>query len=154
MKKMVLNYLCEGYESIAFTNKYIYGFYYKDCIVMVYSNEIIAALDKAAKNYGYSIRFKPNNKIKKALIENGFVVLCSRKYFDKLCKMSKYNKGEIFEKLVFEYFGLKWKKDNIPFYVNSDIFVNENHYQIKFEKATFTNETTLKNAITRKIARS
>ena len=45
--------------------------------------------------------------------------------------------------MVTEYFGREWKKDNVPFTEGGDLTVNEIAYQIKFEKATFTNEKTL-----------
>jgi hypothetical protein len=63
--------------------------------------------------------------------------------FETLVEESKYNKGEIFEKLVTENFGQEWTKDNVPFTKGGDLTVNGIAYQIKFEKATFTNEKTL-----------
>lgn len=73
----------------------------------------------------------------------GAKVLCSKEFFETTAKESKYNKGEIFEKLVTEYFAQEWTKDNIPFTEAGDIEINGKAYQIKFEKATFTNEKTL-----------
>jgi hypothetical protein len=51
----------------------------------------------------------------------------------------KYNKGEIFEKLVTEYFGQAWKKDTIPFWIQGDINVNGKEIQIKLDSATLMN---------------
>ena len=144
MKKMILEYMTKAYETKAYTNNYIYGFYYKNCIVFSYSKSVIAYVDKAGRECGYSIRFIPNRKVKNQLIKNGYVTLCSKEYFEYLFKTSKYNRGEIFEKLVTEYFGQIWKKDTIPFYKAADITINNTDYQIKFEKATFVNEATLK----------
>ena len=42
-----------------------------------------------------------------------------------------------------ESFGQVWEKDNVPFTEDGDLTVNGIAYQIKFEKATFTNEKTL-----------
>ena len=56
---------------------------------------------------------------------------------------SKYNRGEIFEKLVTEFYGQKWEKDNVPFTDDGDLTVNGIAYQIKFQKATFTSEKQL-----------
>ena len=70
-------------------------------------------------------------------------VLCSEKFFDELCEMSKYNRGEIFEKLITEHFGQVWTKDNIPFTEAGDIEVDGIAYQVKFEKATFINEAQM-----------
>ena len=52
----------------------------------------------------------------------------------------KYNKGEIFEKLVTEQFGQTWVKDNVPFTDDGDLTVDGIAYQIKFESASFINE--------------
>jgi len=70
----------------------------------------------------------------------GAKVLCSEKFFDELASESKYNKGEIFEKLVTELNGQEWEKDNIPFTDDGDLTVDGIAYQIKFEKASFINE--------------
>ena len=67
-------------------------------------------------------------------------VLCSTEYFEATVKASKYNKGEILEKMVTEYFGQTWTKDNVPYTEDGDITVDGIKYQIKFEKATFINE--------------
>ena len=71
--------------------------------------------------------------------------LCSTLYFNELVANTKYNRGEIAEKLVTEYMGQEWKKDNVPFTEDGDITIDGVAYQIKFEKATFTNEKALAN---------
>ena len=72
-------------------------------------------------------------------------VLCSVNYFESVKADCKYNKGEVFEKLVTEFYGQEWTKDNVPFTVDGDLTVNGTAYQIKFEKATFCNEKSLAN---------
>lgn len=67
----------------------------------------------------------------------------------EMLKAEKYNKGEIFEKLVTEYFGQVWEKDNIPFWVQGDIEINGKQIQIKLDSATLMNTkqiAKLKNA--------
>ena len=54
--------------------------------------------------------------------------------------MSKYNFGEVFEKLETERVGQTWVKDNVPFTEDGDLTVDGIAYQIKFEKATFLTE--------------
>ena len=70
----------------------------------------------------------------------GAEVLCSEEFFDELKKMSKYNFGELFEKLITELNGQEWEKDNVPFTEDGDLTVDGIAYQIKYEKATFINE--------------
>lgn len=45
--------------------------------------------------------------------------------------------------MVTEFYGQEWTKDNAPFTEDGDLTANGIAYQIKFEKATFTNEKTL-----------
>ena len=63
--------------------------------------------------------------------------------FDETVTATKYNKGEVFEKMVTEGYGQAWEKDNVPFTKDGDLTVDGVAYQIKFEKATFTNEKSL-----------
>jgi len=77
------------------------------------------------------------------LMAHGCKVLCSTKFFEEQVAESKYNRGEIAEKLVTEYVGQTWIKDNVPFTDAGDIEINGIAYQIKYEKATFTNEKSL-----------
>lgn len=139
MRKMV-----KFYNSKAFTHFYIFGFRMNGNIWMVITTseilEAVLSLDKASRGAGYALRFKPNKAKKLALLAENGKVLCSEKFFDELVKDSKYNKGEIFEKLVTELYGQEWEKDNVPFTEDGDLTVNGIAYQIKFEKATFINE--------------
>jgi hypothetical protein len=59
---------------------------------------------------------------------------------------SIYNRGEIFEKLVTEQmFGQVWEKDNVPYTDGGDVESDGIAWQVKFEKASFTNEKTMLN---------
>lgn len=135
------------YNELSYTHNYIYGFYFQNMVYMVITDEkimpFILKLDKASRGAGYSLRFKPTVEQKALLLSKGATPICSKKFFEETFSNSKYNRGEIFEKVVSEYYGLEWKKDNIPFTDGGDITVNGIPYQLKFEKATFTNEKTL-----------
>ena len=154
IKKM----LQDGYNKVAFTDKYILGWTLKHVIYFTICDrelvDWVTCLDKASRGAGYALRFKPNTEQKYMLMANGATPLCSEKMFDDMLKETyvntkgkevHYNKGEVFEKLVTEYAGQKWEKDNIPFTMAGDIEWNGTAYQIKFEKATFTNEKSLMN---------
>lgn len=136
--------MVEFYNKHSFTHDYIFGVNFEGNIYMIKTkNNIlpyVLTLDKASRNNGYSLRFKPNNKIKTLLISQGAKLICSTEKFNNIVSNSKYNKGEIFEKLVTEHFGQVWEKDNIPFTDDGDLTVNKIAYQIKFESATFINE--------------
>ena len=139
-------HLINLYDMKAYTHFYIFGFEYKGLVYMVCTNSSllpqILTLDKASRGAGYSLRFKPTTQQKLFLLTHA-KVLCSKEYFEELVAESKYNRGEVFEKLITEYFGQTWVKDNIPFTDAGDIEVNGVAYQIKYEKATFASEKSL-----------
>ena len=135
------------YNELSYTHNYIYGFYFQNVVYMVEATAdlmpYILKLDKASRGAGYSLRFCPNRNQKAFLLSKGAYPLCSKDFFETSVRESKYNKGEVFEKMVTEYFGQVWEKDNIPFIDDGDLTINGIAYQIKFEKGTFINEKTL-----------
>ena len=143
IKKMLQDF----YHGSAFTRDYIMGFIINHVVYMVVCDshmvDRVTCLDKASRGQGYALRFKPNRSQKMLLMACGAVALCSEEFFNALVADSKYNKGEIFEKLVTEYAGQVWEKDTVPYTMAGDIEWNGKAYQIKFEKATFTNEKTM-----------
>lgn len=148
MKNLPLfNALLEKYNRLSFTHLYIFGFIFKGNVYFVETTSkilpLILTLDTASRGQGYSIRFNPTIAQKTLLLSNGAKILCSVEYFESIVKESKYNKGEIFEKLITEMNGQKWAKDNADFWKDGDLTVNGKSFQIKYEKATFTNEKTL-----------
>ena len=144
MNATLKNLMIEFYNTHAFTHNYIFGFRMAGNIWYVtVTAELLPELlklDKASRGAGYALRFKPNKAQKVLLMSYGAKVLCSELFFDELAENSKYNKGEIFEKLVTEMNGQTWEKDNVPFTDDGDLTVDGIAYQIKFEKASFINE--------------
>ena len=136
--------MVEFYNRKAFTHNYIFGIIFQGNVYMVKTSSAMLAyvlkLDKASRGAGYQLRFKPNNAIRAMLLAEGATLICSVKFFEELVKASKYNKGEIFEKLVTEYFGQTWEKDSVPFTDDGDLTVDGTAWQIKFESASFINE--------------
>lgn len=134
------------YEDKAFTNKYIIGFTYRKVVYMAHMDssmvKSVMKLDKASRGQGYALRYKPNTDQKIYMLQFA-KTLCSAEFFDDMVKNSKYNKGEIFEKLVTESYGQTWVKDSVPFTDDGDITVDGVAYQIKYESATFSNEKSL-----------
>lgn len=140
--------MIKTYNEMAFTHKYIWGFIYKKNVYMAITDEsvlpFVTCLDISSRHSGYSLRFRPNNNQKVALLTSASV-LCSERFFNEMVNASKYNKGEIFEKLVTEFHGQEWTKDNVPFTEDGDITVDGIPYQIKFQQATFCSEKSLLN---------
>lgn len=142
----MFHFLIDNYNRFSFTHNYIFGFEYKGTIYKaVTTSEIlpfVLYLDSASRGNGNALRYRPNKEQKILLLPKS-EVLCSEDFFRAEVTKSKYNAGEIFEKLVTESFGQKWEKDNVPFTEAGDIEANGIAYQIKFEKATFLNEKQL-----------
>lgn len=146
-------YMCEGYTRAAATHNYALTFTYANNVWVLFLRDVDAAkletltkLDKASRGAGLSLRFKPTNRDKVALVAAGATVLCSKVYFDELVAGTKYNRGEIAEMLVTEQvFGQTWVKDSVPFTVDGDINDNGVKWQHKHESATFCNERSLHN---------
>lgn len=147
MNEIIKKMLQDGYNDIAYTDRYILGYVLNHVVYFVICGrdlvDRVTTLDKASRGAGYSLRFKPTKNQKVLLMASESKCLCSEKFFNDLVLTTKYNRGEIFEKLITEFFGQEWEKDNIPFTEAGDIEVNGIAYQIKFEKATFTNEKAL-----------
>lgn len=142
MRKQMFDF----YTSRAGAHKYIAGFRLKGRVIAVVCDAATIyegiKLDKASRGAGYSLRFKPNFDAKLTMMTCGeqMFKLCSTDFFDAEVKASKYNKGEVFEKMITEHFGQTWTKDNIAFTEQGDINIKGIEYQIKFENATFITE--------------
>ena len=138
--------LIDRYTKVAYAHNYIWGFTYKHNVYMAVTDasyvETLCCLDKASRGEGWALRFRPNSAQKLAILPNS-KLLCSEDFFMETVQGCVYNKGEVFEKMVTEYFGQEWKKDNVPFTKAGDIEVNGIPYQIKYQQATFCNEKSI-----------
>ena len=147
MNTTIFNKLINGYNTLSYTHNYIFGFELRGTIYAVTAQAedlpYILKLDKASRGAGYALRFCPTTEQKLFLLAKGAEAICSSELFQTVVKNSKYNNGEVFEKMVTEKFGQIWVKDNVPYTEAGDIEVNGIAYQIKFQKATFTNEKSL-----------
>lgn len=144
----LLKRMLNKYNRVSYAHEYFFGISYKGNIYMIHctAKELLPLLklDKASRGAGYSLRFRPTREQKELLMsKSDKALLCSKEFFDSEVKNSKYNKGEIFEKMLTEFFGQKWVKDSVPFTDAGDIEVEGTAYQIKYENATFTNERIL-----------
>lgn len=144
--------MVKRYNDLSATHNYIFGFVWKHKVYTVTIHGAVVDLLMAVTCMDYdsrtkkaSLRFKPTNAQKALLLSMGAQVMCDESSFEAMVKGSKYNRGEIFEKLVTEAAGQKWVKDNVPFTVDGDLTVNGTKYQIKYNKATFANEASLQN---------
>lgn len=129
------------YENYSAADSYILGFVYNKGLYMVEVAEValdILAVELASRNQGENLRLRIRKAQKEALVENATLIGSA----DDLVA-DKYNRGEIFEKLVTEYYGQTWEKDTVPFWVKGDITLGGKEVQIKLDGATMVNSKLL-----------
>ena len=144
------NEMVKYYNEHAFAHEYLFGYVYNGTVYATNTSEKelcqVLRLDRASRGNGYALRFRPTKATREYLLSLGATAICSAKMFSELVAESKYNKGEIFEKLVTERAGQTWHKDSVPFTDDGDLTVDGIAYQLKFEGATFINEKQIERA--------
>ena len=152
-------YLTAEYNTLAATHSYIFGYAIKG---MVYAARVMDArdilpyivnLDRASSKNGgtYSIKYKPNMEKIAIIMAHACEIrpICSVDYMEQTFANSPLNRGQIFEDMVIK----EWKAKpvggkNAKFTDCGDMMTADGiQYQVKFNKATFTDEKTLKNLI-------
>lgn len=129
------------YEKFNKAEKYIIGFSHKGKIYMEmvdHLNPDMITLESASKNQGVSLRFRPKSTHKAEMLLKAVCLGTIEMLLDE-----KYNKGEMFEKIITEYYGQEWVKDTVPFHMAGDINIGGVEVQIKFEKAGLCTSKTL-----------
>ena len=155
-KETVKAYLVNEYIKAEYTPSYLFGNSVKG---IVYAARVMDArgllpfvsyVDKASSKNGgtYSLKYRPNQS-QWALITSEAVeikAICTVEYFENLKANSRKNRGQLFEQLVAQAFGGELEtKSNLKFTDGGDMNLNGVAYQIKYTKATFTDERTLMN---------
>lgn len=149
-------YLTGEYNRLAYTHSYIFGYTIKGT---VYAARVmdgrsilpyIASLDRASSKNGgtYSIKYKPNMDKIAVILSHACEVrpICTVDYMEQVFSNSKLNRGQIFEDMVITAWnGEQVGGKNAKFTECGDMVADGIHYQVKFNKATFTDERTLHN---------
>lgn len=135
--------MIKNYRKYSAADSYIVGFVLDKMLYFVEIAEIkprFLNVEVASRNQGENLRLRIKKAQKESLMKKNPICLGS----SDLLNEEKYNKGEIFEKLVTEYYGQEWKKDTIPFWVQGDINVDGREIQIKLDSATLMNTKQVK----------
>lgn len=131
------------YRKYSVADSYILGFVYDKMLYMIEVAEIMPRflnVEEASRNQGENLRLRLKKAHRASLMKKDPICLGSAD-----CLVAdKYNRGEIFEKLVTEYFGQVWNKDNYAFWTQGDINVNGKEIQIKLDSATLMNTKQVK----------
>lgn len=149
--KALFREMNELYTKNSFAHNYVLGYTINGNVYACFCDErilpYVMSLSKASRGAGYALRFRPTRAQKEIFRTENNELICSVDEFNSLVAESRYNKGEIFEKLIVEKFAdcPIWTKDSVPFTRGGDMDMNGVSYQIKFEGATFASERTLAN---------
>ena len=73
--------------------------------------------------------------------------LTTEQEFTKLVSESKYNKGEVLEKMLTEKRGMEWHKDSVRYDQAGDIDLKRDRIQVKFENASLTSAYTMQRVV-------
>lgn len=154
MNENIKAYLIGEYNRLAYTHHYVFGYIESG---MVYGAVIdngtdilpfITRIDRASSKNGGTLSLKYNpNKAMLAIIKaraTKIVPIMTEDLLETLNAETKHNRGQIFEEKVAEIFkASRPEKMNAKFTDCGDIIMNGVHYQVKYLKATFTDERTI-----------
>lgn len=140
------NELTTAYNKNSASHIYYFGFIVAGLLYAVTGmtfDELSAYFknDRAstAKGGFRKIRIKANSADLKTLLPKAILIGSA-----DLLNDPKYNKGEMFEKVITEMFTTeKWAKDSVPFFLAGDAVINGENVQIKLNGAELTNERIL-----------
>ena len=141
-----LDRMRKQYEKFTAAQGYIIGFNMNGIIYGVEMDKIPRRYTKVQKECskaggGYGLYVNINtNKIKKQLIKKAFKVGTIQELENSI-----YNKGVMFEKMVYEYYGQEFRgKDSVPFHKAGDIVIDGKQIQVKYLHARICYDKTLK----------
>ena len=154
MNENIKAYLIGEYNRLAYTHHYVFGYIESG---MVYGAVVengadilpfITRIDRASSKNGGTLSLKYNpNKAMLAIIKaraTKIVPIMTEDLLETLNAETKHNRGQIFEEKVAEIFkASRPEKMNAKFTDCGDIIVSGIHYQVKYLKATFTDERTI-----------
>lgn len=134
------------YHNFNKASQYIIGFNYKGIVYVYVCNALKpcwCSVCYSSVNNGHKakVQLTLKAKHKEYMIRHNAFPLCT---IDKLETNDNYNKGHNFEHMIYDNFGQTYVRDNVPFYVDSDITVNGVGYQVKFDGAQVAMYSTLK----------
>lgn len=141
-----LDRMRKQYEEFTAAQGYIIGFEMNGIVYGVEFDKIPRRYTKVQRECskaggGYGLYVNINTKkIKMQLMKKAFEVGTIEEL-----ESETYNKGVMFEKMVYEFFGQEFRgKDNVPFHQAGDITIDGKEIQVKFLKARICYDRTLK----------
>ena len=141
-----MNAMLNAYNKNSAAHIYYFGFIvagllYAVCGMTFEELTAFCKMDRAstAKGGFRKIRIRATAAQCAALIPSALLIGSA-----DLLNDSKYNKGEMFEKIITERFtAAQWVKDSVPFFAAGDAEINGEQVQIKLNQAELTHEKIL-----------
>ena len=141
-----LDRLRKEYKRFTAAQGYIVGFPMNEDLYFVKFKEIprkYTSIQKECSKAGGGYGLYININSKKARNELLKKAVCIGKVAD--IESAEYNKGVMFEKLIYEHFGQEFRgKDSVPFHKAGDITIDGEEIQVKYLHARICYEKTLK----------
>ena len=143
-----LNELLQCYKKHCKADYFIVGYVSQKVIYYNIVSDLqgavlnVSSADRGSKQ---CIKYRPTKEQRAELSKSGTVLMTKNDFDDLLINTNReraaknqktINKGELLEKILTEKSGKKWYKDDTPFYMGSDLTVDNIGYQIKFYDAT------------------
>ena len=151
-----LDRMRKQYEALTAAEGYIIGFHIGHDVYMVEFDRIPRRLTFAERECsrmggGYGLYIEPKKSLMLAYTKKA-VRVCSTEdlidtvgYINEKGKQCYYNKGVMFEKLVYEMNGQEFRgKDNVRFTEAGDITINGREIQVKYGRARICYDKTLR----------
>ena len=141
-----LDRMRKQYEKFTAANGYIIGYIIDGVVYAVEFDriprrytKIQKECSKAGGGYGLYVSIK-GKKVQEGLLKKSFAVGTVEQL-----ESDTYNKGVMFEKMIYEYFGQEFRgKDSVPFHKAGDIEIDGKQIQVKFLHARICYDKTLK----------
>lgn len=159
-----LDRMRKEYESLTAAEGYAIGFHIGEDVYCAMLDRIPRRYTKIQKEStscggGYGLYIKITDaKSKSELMKNAVKVgtladlIDTEGHLDKKGNRKFFNKGVMFEKLVYELNGQQFRgKDSVKFYESGDITIDGKEIQVKYEWARICYDRTLKNMRGKKI---
>ena len=153
-----INDMKKRYDNFSKAKQYILGFAIGEDVYFTLIDDIpseMLCIQRESKSnggsYGLYISMRSlANRLTLWAMENT-VKLCkvsdledTNGHINKQGKVVYYNKGVMFEKKIYEYYGQEFRgKDNVPFHISGDITIDDMEVQIKYRYARLCYESTL-----------
>lgn len=144
---MTLEMMIATYAMLTASHKYILGFLVKNELYYIFADLATLVqymkLDRESSKRGgkAKVRIRMTSAQRKQLLP--LATRCGT--IEDLERLKKYNRGDNFEKLIYDIFAPQehWIKNSTPFNIAGDITINGEQVQIKLDSAELVTEKYL-----------